>query len=480
MTDNGVELGAKGGGGGVAEPGPEHPPLSRRQFLGAALAGGAAVTLAACGGPTSGGSLRPSGTTPAVLRKPGSLPRPSLPAGTDTMPQIEHIVVVMMENHSYDNWLGMLGRGDGFKLDSHGQPTATNPDGQGNLVRAFHMPTPCQLPTKPSQSWNASHIQYDGGRIDGFVRSDSGPVAMGYWTGADLPFSYSLARTFPVADRYFASTMGQTYPNRRYLMAATSLGLVSDPTPTPVRPPNGTIFDALDSHGISWRNYYSDVPSVLILPIVASGPNAKTSIAPIDSYYRDAAAGTLPGFSIVDPNFSTSSEENPQDILEGEVFVSKVVNAAMSGPGWSKTLLIWCYDEHGGYYDHVPPPSAVKPDDVPPDIKVPPDQPGGFDRYGFRVPCVVVSPYARQDYVSGVVRDHTSILKLVETKWNLPAMTYRDANANGFEDMIDLNRSPAFLHPPTLASPLDPATSTCPATGPGQIPPPGAVVPAGH
>jgi phospholipase C len=201
---------------------------------------------------------------------------------------------------------------------------------------------------------------------------------------------------------------------------------------------------------------------------------------PVSQFFVDAAAGTLPGFSLVTPEAAvTGSEENPQDIQVGEAFASRVITAAMQGLAWDKTLLIWCYDEHGGYYDHVPPPPAVPPDSIPPAIHVPPDQPGGYDRYGFRVPCVVVSPYARRDYVSHVVHDHTSILRLVETKWNLGAMTYRDANASNLLDMVDLTAAPAFRDPPALPLPgLVTNPSTCSVTGAGQIPPPGSVTPA--
>jgi phospholipase C len=225
------------------------PRLTRRAALRGAVASG--LALGAC----STGRHRPTAPTRTAARTatpssaarplPGSLPRPDLPAGTDTLPQIEHIVVVTMENHSFDNYFGMLGRGDGFTLDGDGRPTAANADAAGNVVHAFRMPTTCQLPRRPSQAWNASHTQWDGGRNDGFVRSQSGPVAMGYWTGDDLPFYYGLARTFPVADRWFASCLAPTYPNRRFLLAGTALGWVSDPTPSahdPV-PPNGTVFD---------------------------------------------------------------------------------------------------------------------------------------------------------------------------------------------------------------------------------------------
>jgi phospholipase C len=130
------------------------------------------------------------------LRLPDSLPFPDLPAGTDTMPALEHVVVLVMENHSFDNLLGMLGRGDGFKLGPGARPTATNPYADGRIQHAFHMPTTCQLPGSPSQEWATSHVAFDNGAMDGFVRG-SGGVAMGYWTQDDLPFTYSLASSFP-------------------------------------------------------------------------------------------------------------------------------------------------------------------------------------------------------------------------------------------------------------------------------------------
>jgi phospholipase C len=340
------------------------------------------------------------------------------------------------------------------------------------------MPTACQLRAKPTNAWNESHLAFNGGRNDGFVQA-SGPVAMGYWTGDDLPFYYSLARTFVPCDRWFGSCLGQTYPNRRYLLAGTSAGLVSDPSSAigAPSPPNGLIFDQLDAHTITWKNYYSDLPTTgLFHSTLTRGP---TNLVPIDGYFTDAATGTLPGLSLVDPAFNHGgSEENPQDIQVGEEFVSRVIHAAMTGPAWPTTLVIWCYDEHGGYYDHVPPPRAVKPDDIAPDVHVPPDQPGAFDRYGFRVPAVIVSPYARRNYVSHVVHDHTSILKLIETKWNLPALTYRDANADNLLDGLDLHHKPRFPEPPTLAPPGRTANPPiCKSGEAGTIPPADAVTP---
>jgi len=448
--------------------------LSRRAFLGRSAALGGALALARLGWPTPGARAG----RPKPVRPPGSLPHPKLPAGTDTIPKIDHIVVVMMENHSYDNYLGMLGRGDGFELDRRGHPTAANPDDQGNLVRAFPMPSTCQLERAPGQNWNASHIQYDDGRNDGFVRA-SGPVSMGYWTKDDLPFYYGLARTFPLCDRWFGSCLGQTYPNRRFLLTGTAHGLVSTDVSKILAPspPNGLILDQLNAHGISWRNYYSDLPQVGLYR--APIDNDGDKLVKIDQFYADAAAGKLPAVSLVDPLFDKDeSEENDANIQLGESFVSRVVDAVMHGPAWSKSLLIWLYDEHGGYYDHVPPPPAIKPDDIPPDIQSPPDLPGGYDRYGFRVPAVIISPYARRNYVSHVVHDHTSVLKLIETKWNLPALTFRDANADNLLDSIDFHHQ-AFREPPKLPAPgLTAHPSQCTPGEPGPIPPPGAVVPA--
>ena len=419
-------------------------PVSRRAFLGAAAATGAGVAL-------SGRGLRiPLDAGRRLAPGPGSRPHPRLPEGTDTIPQIEHIVVVMMENHSFDNYLGMLGRGDGFRLDRHGRPRDTNPGTTGKPVRAFHMPSTCQLNAVPSQAWNASHISMDGRRNDGFVKA-SGPVAMGYWTGDDLPFYYGLARTFVLCDRWFASTPSQTFSNRRFLLAATASGHITNDFNFSVGPPNGTILERFDAHGITWRDYFTSLPSAALFPNATK--NNSDKVVHIEQYFTDAAAGKLPAFSLVEPDFNKQSEENPQDIRVGEEFAARVINAAMQGPGWPKTLVVWCYDEHGGYYDHVPPPRAVAPDSTPPDIHVPPDQPGGYDRYGFRVPAVVISPRARRNHVSHVVYDHTSILKFIETKWNLPALTKRDAHAADLLDCLDLHGPPSFRQPPSLPKP---------------------------
>jgi phospholipase C len=386
----------------------------------------------------------------------------------------------MMENHSYDNYLGMLGRGrggqlrgDGFTIGAGGRPTAANPAPGGAIQHAFRMPTTCQLKGQPNQEWEQCHIQFGAGRNDGFVESKSGPVAMGYWTGQDLPWAYSLATTFPLADRWFAPVFGQTQPNRRYLMAATSVGMVDDILPENlIPPPEETIFDRLDGHKVPWRNYHASFPPTSYL-FLGDAIRDHASVVPIGQFFADVESGNLPGFAIIDPDFGHSSGENPQNIVHGEVFAASVVQAVMQSPAWPRTLLVWTFDEGGGYYNHVPPPAAAAPDDIPP---LPPARRyDGFARYGFRVPAVVVSPWSRAGHVTSVVHDHTSVLAMIERKWNLPPLTRRDAAAADLSDFLDLTR-PAFADPPDLAAPLaGPAQTACETSGPGQIPPPGSL-----
>jgi phospholipase C len=427
---------------------------SRRQVLQGALGIGAAAigTSAAIEGQAWGTSTRLPPRS--QWRHPGSLPDPKVPEGTDTLPEIDHIVVVMQENHSFDNYLGMLGRGDGLTLDNKGRPTNTNPDPTGEYVRAFHETDTAQA-GHVTQSWNASHLQFGNGRNDGFIGPESSSDwSMAYYTGEEIPFYHSLAKTFPVCDRYFCSVLAQTYPNRRFLLAGTAFGLIAtDDSSITGIPPNGTIFDRLDANNISWASYATNASTLLVIAdIVKKNP---TRVKSIDQFHADARSGSLPAVSYVDPNILTATEENPQDLALGEYFVSTVVGSLMNSPAWHRTMLVWTYDEHGGYYDHVPPPPAIPPDDIQPVLSSA-DQPGGYDRYGFRVPTVIVSPFSKPHFVSHTVYDHTSVLKTIERKWNLPAMTYRDANANDLLDCLDLSRR-SFADPPNLAAPGNPS-----------------------
>jgi len=415
-----------------------------------------------------------------VTRTPDSLPFDDKPAGSvnDAMP-FDHIVVVMMENHSFDNLLGALSRSgqpsaDGLSFDASGAPTNSNPSPSG-LVPAFAFSSTAQGPDV-SQTWNATHEQIDAGKMDGFVRSVNSSQPMGYYPADVLPFAYSLARTFTVANRWFCSAPCETFPNRRFLMAGTAYGdIASDASSlADPPPPNGTIFDRLHAHGISWRDYFSDLPQAAIIPsIIEKYP---THLATIDRFYADCAAATLPSVSFVDPEFAVISaigkslaavpvlgklaarletvggdEQAPQDMYYGEAWAHRVVEAVLHSPVWPRTLLIYTYDEHGGYYDHVPPPAAIEPDSIPPEL-TPTDVPGAYNIYGPRVPAVVASPYSKPNAVTDVVHDHTSVLATIESKWNLPALTYRDANAPTVIDFLNVSDA-AFLSPPTIQGP---------------------------
>jgi phospholipase C len=394
------------------------------------------------------------------LRAPGSLPRPFDPVGKPGAPrEIDTVVILMLENHSFDNILGLLpyqvrSRRAVDGLPGNGRvPLATNPDSNGSPVRAFHLPDMC--PSQGlTQNWNSSHNQYDSGRNDGFVTNANSTTPMGYFDDTDLPVTYALASQFPINERYFCSLLGQTDPNRLFLFCATSDGGTNDAPGALLTPiPSGSIFDQLDTAQLPWHVYFSNEPSPLLVENFRNNPTQVARCVPHQEFFADAGAGKLPAVTFVEPNFSVQSEENPQDVAIGENFLLQVVTALFDSPQWRSTVLFVTYDEHGGYYDHVPPPRAIPPDDVPPRLGQPGEGtlPGGFDRYGFRVPFTAISPWARPRYVSRYVSDHTSILSFIEHKWNLPALTRRDANAWPLMDMFDA-RHPHFLNPSELPS----------------------------
>jgi len=464
--------------------------FSRRTFLGGSAA--AAMVAATQGLNGCGSSSSVYGGNPSAA--PGDVPDPTRPAGTadETLP-FDHVVIVMMENHSFDNYLGMLPlRGqplaDGFIFDDNGLPLNTNPL-DGGYQRAFHMPSTC-APNSVTQNWNSSHKQINGGRMDGFAGTSI--TAMGYWDETDIPFYYSMAKTFCVGNRCFAAAPCQTYPNRRFLYSGTAAGDIatSSSSFSLPYPAGGTLPDILNKYGVTWRDYFTDLPNLAVIPqILERNP---LNFSPVLQFFLDCAAGTLPAVSFVDSDFGLGpeigsllfgnlksnpnlppavaavldnldeaveslggSEENPQDIAYGEAFVSQVVQAVMASPKWSRTLLIWTYDEHGGYYDHVPPASVPEPDSIQP-MLASTDTPGAYNITGMRVPTVVVSPYSKPNAVTNVVHDHTSIIATIRAKWNLPALTYRDAQATTLADFLDLSSPPAFLTPPKLAAPSNP------------------------
>ena len=421
-----------------------------------------------------------AGGAGAPLRRAGSLPFPDRPAGTvnNEMP-FDHIIVVMMENHSFDNLLGDLGRTrndvDALHFDGSGAATNSNPGVGGAPASVTAFPFANTAQTKQvTQSWAATHEQVNAGAMDGFVRSSNGArEPMGYYTPEVLPFAYSLASQFTIGDRWFCSMPGPTYPNRRFLLAGTAYGdtITASETLLDAPPPHGTIFDVLSAHNINWCDYFSDLPMTSVIPSIIL--KHAEHHAPIAKFFHDCQAGTLPAVSFVDPRIGILSdigapltslpgvvqdalkvlgadfestdpaetEEDPQDMYWGEAWAATLIQAVLDSETWPRTLLVYIYDEHGGYYDHVSPPAVIAPDAIPPTLQ-PGDPAGAYNVYGPRVPAIVVSPYSAAGGVTSVVHDHTSVLATIQAKWNLPALTDRDANANTVMDFLDLGLAP--------------------------------------
>jgi len=390
----------------------------------------------------------------ATLAKPrcryeaGALPSETLPPKApkgDAIP-IDHILVLMQENRSFDHYFGRLPAFGHSRVK--GLPrNAANPTADGTRVPAYHETRYCIEDVH--HSWNASHQQWNGGRNDGFVVTNdpAGERAMGYYDETDLPFYYGLATTFAMADRFFCSLLGPTFPNRLYLLAATSDGRINNALTTFTRP---SIFGQLDGAGIDWRIYASDLGFGLLLADVQAHTG---NVRPIAEYYADAAAGTLPPVAFIDPKFfgdvlTESDEHPPADMQVGQQFVSSVVGALIDSPQWDRSALFITYDEHGGFYDHLQPRQACEPDNVPPALQVG-DEPGQFDRYGFRVPLIAVSPWAKPGYVSHKIYDLTSVLRFIQTRFELPALTRRDANARPLLELFDFDEA-QLASPPAL------------------------------
>jgi len=323
--------------------------------------------------------------------------------------RVQHIIIAMQENHSFDNYFGVLGyvpqtpyhAGRRFKgcdptdhacvdgLTCKRRPTTgalvcrnRNPGNFSGAVRSFHEARFCIGPDL-DHSWVGSHEESNFKRAtvtlrsspnNGFVRVNAeteGPDqtldhdTMGYYDDDDLPFYYDLAETFAISDRYFCAVLGPTFPNRAYQLAGTSFGHLTTGEIIlggGYKPATGTIFDRLDAAGVSWTDYFSDFPQTAIFH---TSPGHQK---PLSSFAADAAAGTLPSVAFVDGsaladqsiNGSTyeTDEHPPADVRAGEYVISQVVTALRNSPSWSDSVLFLTYDEHGGYYDHVKPPRA--------------------------------------------------------------------------------------------------------------------------
>jgi phospholipase C len=383
--------------------------------------------------------------------------------GPRGLAKIQHVVVLMQENRSYDSYYGPL-HVEGQPASSR-EPNTPNPNPLGGVgIRPFLHTVPCEV-ADLDHSWNGTHHEWHNGRMDGFTAANAipedptGSRAMAFYDRATLPFYYDLANQFAIADHYFASVLTQTFPNRFYLLTGTSFGHIRNDLPPAGGYTQKTVFQLLDeaSPPVSWKVYVDPFGLEQFFSYVMQHPG---HVAPITQYYADATNGTLPQVAFVESNgfgsVNTETDEHPPaNVQVGARFTHDVLNALVHSPNWLSSAFFLTYDEHGGFYDHVAPPRAPKPDDIPPMLQ-PGDVRASFDRYGIRVPTIVVSPYAKPHFVSHRVYDHTSILRFIETRFGLPALTRRDAAADPMLQMFDFAR--ASHRAPVLAdAPIDPA-----------------------
>jgi phospholipase C len=397
---------------------------SRREFLkGAATAG--AITAASL-----------TRLPRAFAQTTSSLPYP-------TQSGIDHIVVLVMENRSFDHYLGWVPNADGR------QDGLTYPDDRGLLHDTHHLLdwSGCGF-NDPDHSVQGGETQLDGGRCDGFRRGSNDDYALGYYLAEDVPMNKFLVDHFTVCDRWFCSILGPTYPNRFYTHTGTTDRLDNSMTESSLP----TIWDRLATAGVPANYYFSDLPFLALwgqkyLPIARH----------VDTFFTQAASGTLPAFTYIDPFFvgedqGASNDDHPHaDIRRGQAFLADVVKALMASPTWQSTVLVITYDEWGGFFEHVVPPRM-------------PDRPSTpaleLGQAGFRVPAYLVSPFARRRRVTSSVFDHTSILKMVEWRFGLPPLQPRDSSARNLATALDLrSRNPSTASEvPTL---VDPGPHVC-------------------
>lgn len=403
--------------------------LTRRHFLRGSAAAAAGLAF--------GGLPSLAATRNKVLPKPNK-------SG------IEHIVVVMMENRSFDHFLGWLPGADGKQAGL----SYTDAAGVAHPTYALTSLTPpdyqgCGHPD-PDHSYDGARVEYDGGACDGWLRAGSNDIfSIGYYTQGDLAFLGNAAPSWTTCDRYFAAVMAPTLPNRIYQHAAQMDRLDDSLLPLSTLP---TIWDRLADHSLSAKYYFSDFPFLALWGAKYAGISH-----PITDFFSDCAAGTLPQVSYVDPRLlleeeGLSGDDHPHaDIRNGEFFLNTIYQAITASPNWQNTVLVMNYDEWGGFFEHVPPTVAPIP---------PADAALGSDGLrGFRVPALVISPWSPRGTVAHGLYDHTSVLKMIEWRWSLRPLTVRDSQANNLAEVLD------FSHPnlaaPQFAVPAGPFGAAC-------------------
>jgi phospholipase C len=366
--------------------------------------------------------------------------------------QIEHIVVVMMENRSFDHFLGWLPGSRGT------QAGLSYLDSDGEAHPTWHLTTyvGCSHPD-PDHSYAGGRSEVDDGKMDGWLRTTTNDVfSIGYYEESDLQFFSAAARNFTTLDNYFASILSSTFPNRLFQHAAQTdrLSNTFDISTLP------TIWDNLQAAGVSCKYYFSNVPFLALWGAKYIGISALYA-----DFLLDAATGNLPAVSFLDPRYTIlddglGNDDHPHaDVRAGEAFLSQVYLALTSGPGWKNTVLIINRDEWGGFYDTIVPPRVIAPNDVDVDLI------DGKALLGCRVPTLVLSPWTQGNpatpRIDSGLYDHTSVLKLIEWRYNLPPLTARDASNEIANLAQALNFVSPVYAPPALPLVTPPIPTPC-------------------
>jgi phospholipase C len=368
------------------------------------------------------------------------------PTTAATIP-IRHVIIAMKENRSFDHLLGMLhdrGQPDVEELP----PAYTNPGLDGAAISFAHATTTC-LPYDPGHQSVSVGNCLDGGKMDGFVRNaadttgSDGTFAMTYYDESDLPFYYWLASTFAIDDRHFAPLASGTYSNRAFYMLGSNDGVVDTGIDFP--PPSApSIFQLIMNAGYTWAAYTDDAPFDGTLDWTGSDPGVHS----LQDLYDALDKGTLPNVVFVDGREDVEDDHPIANLQRGEAWLKVLYDHAVTSPEWPRLAILWTYDEAGAFADHVPPP----PKACPPDPANPP-----FAGMGPRIPMVAISPWAKRNYASHVIEDHTAITRFVETIFDLPALSGRDANSSALFDLFDFSCGRDLSVP---AAP-DPGTGGC-------------------
>lgn len=365
-----------------------------------------------------------------------------------TATPIQHLIVLMQENHSFDNYFGVYPGADGIPADTCMPTDPFNP-ASDECIKPFLIGSNEVELADPDHSEGTHKVQYNDGRMDGFVyalnqRNQDGRLAMGYYDDSLLSYYWNVADEYVLFDRFFSSAAGGSAINHFFWVAAAPGVPAEGQTPQALLADTPTIFDRLEEAGISWKFYVQNydpnltyrtqhlypgnrAAQVIWAPVLnidrfLDDPVLNSKIVDLTQYKKDLVDGTLPAVAFMVP--SGPSEHPPSNIESGQRFVKTLVQMLMQSQYWSSSAFMWAYDDWGGWYDHVPPPQV---DDY---------------GYGFRVPALLVSPYARRGYIDSTDLDYTSILRFIEDNWHINPLTARDAQANSIGNAFDFSRPP--------------------------------------